>query len=189
LWLPVGADRISFSPGVFVQSNAGLLDSLIGAVFEAAGQGRLAFDLFAGAGFLTLGLARHFDAVWAVEANPAAARDMEANLRGAGVGNVRVIADSVEKAIAEGVFGNSKPDTIVLDPPRTGLPAGAAEHLAGLEAEKIVYLSCDPATLARDLSVLDHYGYRLTGVEGFDLFPQTPHLELLAVMERDIRGD
>jgi 23S rRNA (uracil1939-C5)-methyltransferase len=64
-----------------------------------------------------------------------------------------------------------------------------AEQLASLDAEKIVYLSCDPATLARDLSVLDHYDYRLSGVKGFDLFPQTPHLELLAVMERDFRGD
>jgi tRNA/tmRNA/rRNA uracil-C5-methylase (TrmA/RlmC/RlmD family) len=60
-----------------------------------------------------------------------------------------------------------------------------AERLAALAPERIVYLSCDPATLARDLSVFDHHGYRLTAVEGFDLFPQTPHVELLAVATRD----
>jgi 23S rRNA (uracil1939-C5)-methyltransferase len=180
---------MSFSPGVFVQSNAGLLDSLTRAVFEAAGGGRLVFDLFAGAGFLTLGLARRFEAVLAVEANSVAISDLEANLQGAGISNVRVVANAVETALAVGALEDFQPDTIVVDPPRTGLPKGVAEHLASMGAEKIVYLSCDPATLARDLSVLDHHGYRLTGVEGFDLFPQTPHLELLAVAERDIRGD
>jgi 23S rRNA (uracil1939-C5)-methyltransferase len=180
---------LSFSPGVFVQSNAGLLEALTRAVVEAAGKGRLAFDLFAGAGFLTLGLARRFDAVWAVEANPTAAGDLEANLQDSGVGNVRVIAESVQTAIAAGTLEASQPDTIVLDPPRIGLPSGVAEQLASLNAKKIVYLSCDPATLARDLSVLDHYEYRVTSVEGFDLFPQTPHLELLVGMERGIRGN
>ena len=102
---------------------------------------------------------------------------------------MRVLEDSVEAAIAKEPLENSQPDTIVVDPPRTGLPDRVAERLADLEAEKIVYLSCDPATLARDLSVLDHHGYRLTGVEGFDLFPQTPHLELLAVTERDFSAE
>jgi 23S rRNA (uracil1939-C5)-methyltransferase len=189
LWLPVGEDRISFSPGVFVQSNAGLLEPLTRAVFEAAGEGELALDLFAGAGFLTLGLARRFESVLAIEANPAAVADLEANLQDAGLSSVQVVANAVETAIAVGVLDDVRPNTIVLDPPRTGLPNGVAEKLASLDAEKIVYLSCDPATLARDLSVLDHQGYRLKSVEGFDLFPQTPHLELLAVAERDFRGD
>ncbi len=185
LWLPVGEDRIGFSPGVFVQTNAGLLDALACAVSTAAGEGGLAFDLFAGAGFLTLGLARRFENVLAVEANPTAAGDLEFNLREAGIGNVRVIADSVEKAIDKGELGNQRVDAIVLDPPRTGLPEGVAEHLATLAPERIAYLSCDPATLARDLSVFDHFGYRLIAVEAFDLFPQTPHVELLAVAARD----
>jgi 23S rRNA (uracil1939-C5)-methyltransferase len=185
LWLPVGEDRVHFSPGVFVQSNAGLLGALARAVSTAAGEGKLAFDLFAGAGFLTLGLARRFENVLAVEANPTAAADLEFNLRESGVGNVRVIAQSVEKVIERGEFENQRPDAIVLDPPRTGLPDEVAERLAALAPERIVYLSCDPATLARDLSVFDHHGYRLTAVEGFDLFPQTPHVELLAVATRD----
>jgi 23S rRNA (uracil1939-C5)-methyltransferase len=185
LWLPVGEDRVGFSPGVFVQSNAGLLDALVLAVSSAVGEGGLAFDLFAGAGFLTLALARRFENVLAIEANPTAAGDLEFNLREAGIGNVRVIAQSVEKVIDRGELENQRPDVIVLDPPRTGLPDGVAERLAALAPERIAYLSCDPATLARDLSVFDHHGYRLTAVEAFDLFPQTPHVELLAVATRD----
>ena len=184
LWLPVGEDRVHFSPGVFVQSNAGLLGALARAVSTAVGKGELAFDLFAGAGFLTLAIARRFENVLAVEANPTAAADLEFNLRESGVGNVRVMAKSVEKVIESGEFEDQRPDAIVLDPPRTGLPDGVAEYLAALEPDRIVYLSCDPATLARDLSVFDHHGYRLTAVEGFDLFPQTPHVELLAVAAR-----
>ena len=77
-----------------------------------------------------------------------------------------------------------RPDAVVLDPPRSGLPPGAATFLAGLGAPRVVYLSCDPATLARDLAAWVGSGYRLERIEGFDLFPQTPHLEVLAVLER-----
>ncbi len=98
---------------------------------------------------------------------------------------MRVVAERVEKAIDQGEFENQRPDAIVLDPPRTGLPDGVAKRLAALAPERIAYLSCDPATLARDLGELDHYGYRLIAVEAFDLFPQTPHVELLAVAARD----
>jgi tRNA/tmRNA/rRNA uracil-C5-methylase (TrmA/RlmC/RlmD family) len=70
----------------------------------------------------------------------------------------------------------------VLDPPRTGLPAGVAPRLAALGAARIVYLSCDPATLSRDLAALAGHGYRLASLGGFDLFPQTPHVEALAVL-------
>jgi tRNA/tmRNA/rRNA uracil-C5-methylase (TrmA/RlmC/RlmD family) len=76
------------------------------------------------------------------------------------------------------------PELVVLDPPRVGIGEGEAGALAQLGAGRIVYVSCDPATLARDLRVLLGSGYRLTGCLGFDLFPHTPHLEALAVLER-----
>jgi len=185
LWLPVGEDRIGVSPGVFVQSNAGLLDALSRAVTNAAGTGRRAFDLFSGAGFFTLGLARNFDEVVAVESNPVAAGDLEANLREAQIDNVRVLASSVEAVLDDPEFARLSPDRVVVDPPRSGLGEAVAERIAEFGAERIVYLSCDPATLARDLSVFDHRGYRLMAAECFDLFPQTPHVEMLAVMGRE----
>ncbi len=184
LSLQVGGNQIGFSEGVFVQSNASLLGPLVDAVHSAAGRGQLAFDLFAGAGFLTLGLAAQFEAVLAVEANPTAARDLEWNVASAGIDCVRVLAESVEVAIANRRFEDLEPDVIVLDPPRTGLPDGAAEFLASIEPNRFVYLSCDPATLARDLSVLAFWDYELTSVQVFDMFPQTPHVEVLAVARR-----
>jgi tRNA/tmRNA/rRNA uracil-C5-methylase (TrmA/RlmC/RlmD family) len=185
LWFPIGGDRVGVSPGVFVQSNAGLLDALSQAVLKAAGTGRRAFDLFCGAGFFTLGLARSFDEVVAVEANPTAAGDLELSLREASIDNVRVHAKSVEAAMDDLDFARLHPDRIVVDPPRTGLGEAVAERIAGFEPERIVYLSCDPATLARDLSVFDLHGYKLVDAECFDLFPQTPHVEMLAVMSRE----
>jgi tRNA/tmRNA/rRNA uracil-C5-methylase (TrmA/RlmC/RlmD family) len=184
LWLAVGEDRIGVSPGVFVQSNAGLLDALSSAVSRAAGTGRRVFDLFCGAGFFTLGLARNFEAVLAVESNPVAAGDLEVNLREAGIGNVRVVASSVEAALDDLEIAQLHPDRVVVDPPRTGLGEAVAEQIARIGPERIVYLSCDPATLARDLSVFDHHGYQLIDAQCFDLFPQTPHVEMLAVMRR-----
>jgi 23S rRNA (uracil1939-C5)-methyltransferase len=184
VWLPVGEDRVGVSPGVFVQSNAGLLDALSRAVAKAAGTGRRAYDLFCGAGFFTLRLARRFDAVVAVEINPVAAGDLEANLRDAGIDNVRVLACSIEAALDDPEIARLHPDRVVVDPPRTGLGEAIAERIAASEPDRIVYLSCDPATVARDLSVFAHLGYRLLSAECFDLFPQTPHVEMLAVMVR-----
>jgi len=184
LWLPVGRDRIGVSPGVFVQSNAGLLDALSRAVEKAAGAGRRAFDLYCGAGFFTLGLARNFGEVVAVESNPVAAGDLAENAREAGVENVRVVASSVEAALDDAEIARLHPDRVVVDPPRSGLGEGVAERITEFEPERIVYLSCDPATLARDLSAFHHRGYRLIAAECFDLFPQTPHVEMLAVVDR-----
>jgi len=183
LWLAVGEDRIGVSPGVFVQSNAGLLDALSSAVARAAGTGRRVFDLFCGAGFFTLGLARNFEEVLAVESNPVAAGDLEVNLREAGIDNVRVRAGSVEAALDDLEIARLHPDRVVVDPPRTGLGEAVAEQIARAEPERIIYLSCDPATLARDLSVFDHYGYQLIDAQCFDLFPQTAHVETVVELE------
>jgi len=185
VWLAVGEDRIGVSPGVFVQSNAGLLDALASAVARAAGAGRRAFDLFCGAGFFTLALARNFEEVLAVESNPAATGDLELNLREAGIENVRVLASSVGAALNDLEIARLHPDRVVVDPPRTGLGETVAEQIAKIGPERIIYLSCDPATLARDLSVFDHHGYRLIDAQCFDLFPQTPHVEMLVVMRRE----
>jgi len=181
VFLEVGGERIGFSPGVFAQSNALLLETLVERVAASAGSGALALELFAGAGFFTLRLARSFGRVVALEASAAAVRDLRANLRDADLEGVEVHERRVELSAA--LFRRLAPDVVVLDPPRTGLPAGAVAALAVCGARRIVYLSCDPATLARDLAGFRERGYRLQRVEGFDLFPQTPHVEALAVLE------
>lgn len=183
-WLAAAGERVGVSPGVFTQGNGLLLEPLAGAVLEAAGTGDLALEVFAGAGFFTLALARRFGGVVAIESDPTAAADLRSNLRDAGIDRVQVRCARLEAEIAAAGLRGLRPDAVVLDPPRSGLPPGAAEFLAGLGAPRVVYLSCDPATLARDLAAWVGSGYRLERIEGFDLFPQTPHLEVLAVLER-----
>ncbi len=182
----VGPERVATSPGVFFQANALLLETLAGRVAECAGEGGRAVELYAGAGLFTLPLSRRFKALLAVEGNAAAAADLARNLADAGAHHVAVQAAPVEAALRE--LDGEAPDVLVLDPPRTGLPRGGAIRLAAVAAKRIVYLSCDPATLARDLRTLGEAGYTLRSVEVFDLFPQTPHVETLAVMESCVDG-
>jgi 23S rRNA (uracil1939-C5)-methyltransferase len=147
-----------------------------------------ALELFAGAGFLTLGLARRFDRVTAVEADPIAARDLRHNLRAARLAHVDVVAARLPEALERPSLAEARPDVAILDPPRSGLPPGSADLLCDLAPRRLVYLSCDPATLARDVRAFADRGYALATVEAFDLFPQTPHVEALAVLEGVPRG-
>jgi len=194
LELRYGRERIGISPGVFAQGNASLFEALADAVTGAAcrppvgpGSGAAAapgsslIELFSGAGFLTLPLARRFARVVAMESHPAAVRDLRLNLRESGLDRVEVISERVERGLP--ALCGQRPDVVVLDPPRAGLARGAVANLAALAAPRIVYLSCHPATLARDVAELSRASYRLVHVEGFDVFPQTPHVEALVVLE------
>lgn len=178
-----GGKPLRVSVGVFAQANALLRGPLARAVLEASGSGARAVELFSGAGFLTLGLAQRYEKLVAVESHRPAVRDLRANLKSAGLSHVRVIAEPVERFLRS-ASPEPAPDLVVLDPPRVGLGRGCAERLARLGATRIVYLSCDPATLARDLSRLVRADYAFSSVAAFDLFPQTPHVEALAVLDR-----
>jgi len=179
--LRVGEDPLRIGPGVFFQANAALRGQLAQAVGEACGRGERVLELYAGAGFFTLGLGRAFAQVTAVESNRRAARDLGHNLSAADVpADVAIHPIPTEDYLADP--RGPRPDVVLLDPPRTGLPKGGPEALAALGAERIVYVSCDPATLARDLRILTERGYRLSALTAFDLFPQTPHIEALAIL-------
>jgi 23S rRNA (uracil1939-C5)-methyltransferase len=170
----------------FFQVNRFLIEDLLKTVTGGA-KGRLALDLYAGVGFFALPLAKAFERVVAVDANLAATRDLYANAEKAGV-TVATFNEHVEVFLKK---TTEQPDFVVLDPPRAGLGAEAAAKLAALGAPEIVYLSCDPATLARDLAVLTGSAkkqspeaqrtprYEITEVHFFDLFPQTFHIETL----------
>jgi 23S rRNA (uracil1939-C5)-methyltransferase len=183
--MEIAGERIGISPGVFAQSNALLLPALAARLLALAGAGGCALELYAGAGCFTLPLARRFERVVALEASPEAVRDLRANLEGAGIENVEVLGETLERALARGGLAALAPEALVLDPPRAGLPEGAAQTLARLAPVRVVYLSCDPATLARDLALFVARGFALRSLEGFDLFPQTPHVEALALLARD----
>jgi 23S rRNA (uracil1939-C5)-methyltransferase len=175
----------------FFQVNRFLIEDSLKTV-TANARGTLALDMYAGVGFFTLPLAKAFDKVVSVDANLAATRDLYANAEVAGVSitsHNEHAEDFLKKA-------TEKPDFIVLDPPRAGLGAQAAEKLAELGAGEIVYLSCDPSTLARDLAVLTNSSrkpkeivgprirYEITEMHLFDLFPQTFHIETLVRLRR-----
>jgi 23S rRNA (uracil1939-C5)-methyltransferase len=174
---------------VFVQGNGLLLDALAEAVVGASTQGSLArggraLELYAGAGFLTLPLARRFAELRAVESNPAAVRDLRANLEAAGGCRVDLVQGRSERVLADLIRAGEHPEVVVLDPPRSGLESQTRRRLLELAPQRIVYLSCDPATLSRDLAVLCTDRYILLEIQGFDLFPQTFHVEAMAVLER-----
>jgi len=180
--IAVRDERLRISPGVFAQANALLVGTLVDRVLALAGKGVCAAELFAGAGLFTLGLSRAFERVLAVEVSARATEDLVFNLARAGRSNVEVLARSVDRALAR--VGRAEPEAIVLDPPREGLDATVAAAIASSGAARIVYVSCDPATLARDARAFIEADFELRALEGFDLFPQTAHVEAVALFER-----
>lgn len=162
-----------FGAGDFFQGNRSLVGDLVREV-EDGRKGGLAVDLYAGVGLFTLPLARSFREVVAVEGSAAAAQG-EANARANGVGNVRFVHRSVNAWLSS--HEGPVPDLVVLDPPRTGAGPEVVARLASLAPVEMVYVSCDPATLARDLRGLVGAGYRVVSVVALDMFPQTAHVE------------
>lgn len=175
----------------FFQVNRFLIEDLLKTVVGNA-KGTAALDLYAGVGFFTLPLAKTFAKVVSVDANLAATRDLSVNAELAKI----AIASHNEHAEEFLKRTDETPDFVVLDPPRAGLGARAAKDLAELGANEIVYLSCDPSTLARDLAVLTNSPrkpkeiaapenrYEITEMHLFDLFPQTFHIETLVRLRR-----
>jgi 23S rRNA (uracil1939-C5)-methyltransferase len=187
----------------FFQVNRFLVDTLVERVISSMGAGQIALDLFAGVGLFTLPLAKTFRRVFAVEGNPAAVQDLRANIAraaatsgtdhaGAGSGrtgtrtpNVDLRQADVSQFLRKPPREASAADVVIIDPPRTGIPADALPRLCKLQPRKIIYVSCEPSTLARDLAVFKTNHYSLAALELFDHFPQTFHIESLAILERD----
>jgi 23S rRNA (uracil1939-C5)-methyltransferase len=169
-----GAFRVS--PRSFFQVNRFLIDAMVDRAIERAA-GSTALDLYAGVGLFAIPLARRFETVTAVEAGASAVRDLEFNSTRAGV-QVRTQHTRVEDYLAK---LDRTPDFVLADPPRAGLGKAVAGHLKRLSPERLTIVSCDPATLARDLAML---GYRIERLTMIDLFPQTYHLETIAELVR-----
>jgi len=186
----VGEFGYRISPGSFFQASRFLIPELVSAVATYCDQSerRLALDLYAGVGLLSLPLARSFAEVVAVESNRTSAVDLVANARGHGLANLRAVNQSVFdflRRFARGTRDVVVPDLVVLDPPRAGVEGRTLKLLADLQPRHITYVSCHPPTLARDLGYLAAHGYRLTAVELFDFFAQTFHIEALARLVRN----
>lgn len=169
----------------FFQVNRFVVDEMVRTVI-GDGRGRLALDLFAGVGLFSAPLANRFERVIAVESNAAAARDLETNLQASGAASPNWRHTTVEAFLEQ---WRDRPDLVVLDPPRTGVPARALTRLVKIGPQEIVYLSCDPATLARDLAAIagdeqNPRDYRISELHLVDIFPQTYHIEALVRLKR-----
>jgi len=178
----VGGNRYRVSLGAFFQGNRFLVDKLTELATTGPG-GALAWDLFAGVGLFAQVLTGRFDRVVAVEGSPISAGNLRQNLP---EGKDRVVASStlafLERFLERPpeLKKREVPDLVVLDPPRAGLGAQASSLLARVRSPHITYVSCDPATLSRDLRVMVDAGYTISQLDLLDMFPQTFHLETVA---------
>lgn len=174
----IGNETYYFTAETFFQVNHELLEPLIAEALSGI-KGQYAIDLYAGVGLFTLPIARSFARVSAVEANERATEFAKRNLEAAKLENVEV----VNLGVAEWMK-NSRPfeplDFLLLDPPRVGCENSAISGILALRPRRLVYVSCDPATLARDLRKFIDDDYMLDSIAAFDMFPQTHHVETVA---------
>jgi 23S rRNA (uracil1939-C5)-methyltransferase len=174
---------LNVSPGTFTQVNPAGNRALIAALLQLSElrAEQDVIELYCGAGNLSLPIASRVRTLIGVEQDPVAVHDARANAAGAGLTNTQFLCASAHAGVEELLRSGARSDVVILDPPR----AGAAEVIEGivrLAARMIVYLSCDPATLARDLRQLQAHGYQVRQLQPLDLFPHTYHVETLAIL-------
>jgi 23S rRNA (uracil1939-C5)-methyltransferase len=174
--------KFHVSLGAFFQVNRFLVDPLAELV-TANLKGRIAWDLYAGVGLFARALTRNFERVIAVESAAPSAADLRRNLEGTSHRAIQsTTLDFLRKQKPSGK--STPPDLIVVDPPRAGLGSAITSLLSASGAPRIAYVSCDPATLSRDLAALLQSGYDLQTITMVDLFPQTFHLESVSMLTR-----
>jgi 23S rRNA (uracil1939-C5)-methyltransferase len=171
-------------PDSFFQANRFLVPALVTGVLDAAAGDDPVLDLYAGVGLFAIALAATARReVTAVEGDAASGADLEENAAQPDLpaGAVSIARDSVERYLLRRARRAPAPATVIVDPPRTGLTSDAVQSILALGPSRLVYVSCDPPTMARDARRLLDGGYRLESLRGFDFFPNTPHVESLGV--------
>jgi 23S rRNA (uracil1939-C5)-methyltransferase len=183
-----GGDTLKFriSSEAFFQTNTEMAEVLYGVAADLAGlTGReKVFDLFSGIGTIALTLSLQAGEVWGIELVEQAVANSISNARLNGVDNVHFFAGDVRTAMRPLVEEAGKPDVVVVDPPRAGLSQKIVRRILEVEPQKIVYVSCNPTTLAPNARQMADAGYNLKQVQPVDMFPQTPHIEAVALLER-----
>jgi 23S rRNA (uracil1939-C5)-methyltransferase len=178
--------RFRLRPSAFLQTNTEMAEQLYRLAGEyAALSGREnVFDLYCGTGTIGLSLARNAAAVWGVEISEEAVACAIENAELNGIENARFFAGNVGQSVEELVEQAGRPDVVVVDPPRAGLAGKSLRRTGRLGAARIVYVSCNPTTLASDAQVLrDEFGYELVRCRPVDMFPHTPHVESVSLLE------
>jgi 23S rRNA (uracil1939-C5)-methyltransferase len=179
--------RFRIRPNAFLQTNTRMAEELYGLAIEAAALtgGETVYDLYCGTGTIGLSMAKDALTVWGVEISQEAVACAIENADLNGIVNAAFFAGNVGQSIEELRERAGDPDVVVVDPPRAGLAGKALRRLGATGARRIVYVSCNPTTLASDVKVLrDEYGYELRRTTPVDMFPHTPHVESVSLLER-----
>jgi 23S rRNA (uracil1939-C5)-methyltransferase len=182
----IGKYKFNISPLSFFQVNPLQTEILYNKALEYAGLtgSETVFDLYCGIGTIALFLSEKAKKVYGVEVVEAAVADARKNAENNGVTNVEFIAGEAEKVIPDVYSKGIRADVVVVDPPRKGCDEDLLKTLVDMQPERIVYVSCNPATLARDLNYLDERGFKALEVQPMDMFPWTAHVECVIGMQR-----
>ena len=178
LTLKVGEEVYQFNAEAFFQINQHLLQEVVEFALEGT-RGESALDLYCGVGLFTLPLARRFERVVGVESSPVAAHFASRNIQRTKLENTRIFTSTVAEWISDEASSGTTYDFVLLDPPRAGAESAVIKGILDLAATHVSYVSCDPATLARDLKKLIAGGYNIESLAAFDMFPQTHHVETI----------
>ena len=182
----LGDLELLISPEAFMQTNTEMAELLYGTVSEfAALEGwERVYDLYCGIGTIALTLAPHAGELWGIELVPEAVADAIAGARRNGITNAHFFAGDTRLALAELAERAGRPDLVVVDPPRAGLSKKVVHRIIDCAPKRIVYVSCNPTTLAPNAAELVEAGWTLRKVRPVDMFPQTHHIECVALLER-----
>jgi 23S rRNA (uracil1939-C5)-methyltransferase len=178
--------RLEMSHGAFFQTNTEMAERLYAIAAEYAGLSgsERVFDLYCGIGTIGLTMAKRAGEVWGLEIVAEAIADAERNAERNGIENARFVAGSARTGVRPLIEQAGKPDVVVVDPPRAGLSQKIVRRVLECEAKRIVYVSCNPTTLAPNAAQMVEAGYALRRVKPVDMFPQTPHIECVALLEK-----
>lgn len=182
----IGGLRMHISPSAFFQTNTEMAERLYELAIDYAQPGGTdrVFDLYCGIGTIGLLMAPRVAEVWGLELIEAAIADAIAGARRNEIDNVHFFAGDVRLALRELVERAGRPDLLVVDPPRSGVSQKVVRRIIEAGPRRIVYVSCNPTTLAPNAAQLVEAGYALRRVRPVDMFPQTPHIEAVALLER-----
>lgn len=177
-------NRYAISAQSFYQVNTVMAEKLYQTAidFSDLTENDIAVDAYSGIGTIGLSFAKSVKAVYGVEVIDQAVEDAKKNAELNGITNAHYVADSAENAMANWTKQGIQPDVIIVDPPRKGLTESFIKASAAMQARKITYVSCNPATMARDIKLYEELGYKLEKVQPVDLFPQTHHVECVALL-------
>jgi 23S rRNA (uracil1939-C5)-methyltransferase len=179
--------RFRIRPNAFLQTNTEMAEVLYALARDAVALtgSETVYDLYCGTGTIGLALAERAGSVWGVEISEESVACAIENAEANGISNARFFAGNVGQSLEELADRAGPPDVVVVDPPRAGLAGKALRRTGALGAGRLVYVSCNPTTLASDIAVLrDEYGYELVRCTPVDMFPHTPHIESVSLLTR-----